>query len=489
VACWRLAAALILVTPCFGSISTPFRSEYHSLTCFVEKWPVVRTKRTGSRFRLAQGHDHSTHETASSSTLSPGYTRTSKTWQFREQYPIAYEIVESKQRSTPTIPVLLLNGFGVGSFHQHLLMDALFQTVDHKHELVVYGMDYLGQGYSWPADCQDGFSDSERGLRYCGNTWQEQVISFIEQVIHDKVHLVGNSVGGYLAVHVAAARPDLVQSIVLLNATPVWGGALDRFSPWTGHLPAPAIPRWIGRVLFDQIRNPDTIKSYLQAAYSQSQSTTSPAIDQVLIEQIRACTQVTNGGHAAFASILWSPAISTTSSKSTTITSYKQALEHVNCDVLLIYGQDDPWCKPAIAQATLRVLRENSLHSEGRQAYRYVELSNVGHCPNHEAPNAVASIFHRWIEFRSQGSTQSNVSLLLNDEGCAKESITAPLGSTQSNVSLLLNDESCAKESITAPLVSKVFQERWGETTAYEYPDGRYPQVSWIDEQITKLLF
>jgi predicted esterase len=76
--------------------------------------------------------------------------------------------------------------------------------------------------------------------------WVEQIIDFIEQVIHveeqkekghqknkiddkeiktttskKKVHLVGNSVGGHIAAHIARRRPDLISSICLLNPTPV----------------------------------------------------------------------------------------------------------------------------------------------------------------------------------------------------------------------------------------------------------------------------
>ena len=35
-----------------------------------------------------------------------------------------------------------------------------------------------------------------------------------------QVHLVGNSVGGHLAAHIAVRRPDLIASICLLNPTP-----------------------------------------------------------------------------------------------------------------------------------------------------------------------------------------------------------------------------------------------------------------------------
>ena len=49
---------------------------------------------------------------------------------------------------------------------------------------------------------------------------------FIDDVIlpahkGKKIHIVGNSVGGYLSVFLATRRPDLVASLCLLNATPV----------------------------------------------------------------------------------------------------------------------------------------------------------------------------------------------------------------------------------------------------------------------------
>ena len=197
-------------------------------------------------------------------------------------------------------PILLLNGFGVGSFHQHRLIPQLLQN-DNRH---VYCIDYLGQGKSWPVNCEDGMGPSEQGLIYSAETWVDQVITFIEEVIRPehssdgKVHLVGNSVGGHIAAHIANLRPDLVSSICLLNPTPVWGLNLPG---WDGKLPAPKIPKAIGRYLFDRIRDLNTIEKYLENAYARKE-----AFDNQLMHDIRGCTLGT-GGHAAFASILFSP--------------------------------------------------------------------------------------------------------------------------------------------------------------------------------------
>jgi hypothetical protein len=44
-------------------------------------------------------------------------------------------------------------------------------------------MDYLGQGDSWPVDCDDGNAPSELGLRYSADDWIAQTIDFIEAMV------------------------------------------------------------------------------------------------------------------------------------------------------------------------------------------------------------------------------------------------------------------------------------------------------------------
>jgi len=265
----------------------------------------------------------------------------------------------------------------------------------------VYGIDYLGQGRSWPLNCNDGNGPTEVGLNYSIDTWADQIIQFIEEIILQrpnnnnnngddssisKVHLVGNSVGGYLAVVLASKRPDLIASICLLNATPVWGLNLPG---WSGNLPPPLIPRAIGRYLFDRIRDLKTIDTYLQAAYANKS-----AFGDELIGQIRNCTEG-NGGHAAFASILWSPPATFSSDTS----NFYSSLSRLECDVLLIFGKDDPWCKPSFGRRMFHELHNRNSSSRKNQnaIQRYIELDNVGHCPNHEAPTVVGQVVSRWV--------------------------------------------------------------------------------------------
>ena len=102
-----------------------------------------------------------------------------KQWLYQGIHPIGYEQVQAVGRTggdtnnnkkEKAAPILLLNGFGVGSFHQHRLMQQLLLVEQQKVDRDIYGMDYLGQGRSWPIDCQDGTSPQEQGLMYSGDT-------------------------------------------------------------------------------------------------------------------------------------------------------------------------------------------------------------------------------------------------------------------------------------------------------------------------------
>jgi len=425
-------------------------------------------------------------------------------------------------------PIVLLNGFGVGSFHQHRLMpnlvsvhpnpssndDSYDNSNDTKEEVrIVYGIDYLGQGKSWPIECQDGNSKSEQGLTYSIDTWADQIIQFIEQVVipnqyhynnqkknhsddlsidddstthkQTKIHLIGNSVGGHLAVLIAKLRPDLIESICLLNATPVWGLNLPG---WDGKLPPPLLPRKIGRYLFDMIRNLDTIDKYLENAYSNRMAFDNNDNNggDVLMRQIRSCTEG-EGGHAAFASILWSsPASFVETSSSTTSGSGERnnnklsfycALEELEVDVLLIFGKDDPWCTPAFAKRMYQSLAKRK--QKHQHVQRYIELENVGHCPNHEAPQIVGHIATRWTS--SKRNQRHKDCLVLLDPSDSDLD-------TDLDTDIAIDDEgkngNNKNDRHEQPLVMK---EPWGDIIAHEIKDEDV-KLTLIEKIITSMV-
>ncbi|KAG7037624.1 Pheophytinase, chloroplastic, partial [Cucurbita argyrosperma subsp. argyrosperma] len=64
-----------------------------------------------------------------------------------------------------------------------------------------------------------GFGSSEKpNIVYSELMWAELLKDFIVQVVGRPVHLVGNSIGGYIVAIVACLWPALVKSIVLINS-------------------------------------------------------------------------------------------------------------------------------------------------------------------------------------------------------------------------------------------------------------------------------
>jgi pimeloyl-ACP methyl ester carboxylesterase len=115
-----------------------------------------------------------------------------KIWEYKSRYDIGYEVAFATDKNRDydddndaydtNEPILLLNGFGVGSFHQHRLIPHLLRRQDddnsaavdggvsYNQHRTIYCVDYLGQGRSWPIDCRDGLGESEKDLQYSADT-------------------------------------------------------------------------------------------------------------------------------------------------------------------------------------------------------------------------------------------------------------------------------------------------------------------------------
>ena len=187
----------------------------------------------------------------------------------------------------------------------------------------------------------------------------------------------------------------------------------------------------------------NTIRRFLENSYFHPN-----AFDDELVYQIRACTE-NQGGHAAFASILWSPPVNHHHPNKKK--NFYEYLTDLECDVLIVFGRDDPWCKPAFARKMLQALDQR--HTD--KVHRYVELANVGHCPNHEAPQAVAKVLSAWMD-------------------CVKEETTA-------------TEEDTNNPRQTVPLIQgeqEVISEQWGDIIAQERRTDDIP-LSLVDRLAT----
>ncbi|MGE7436866.1 alpha/beta fold hydrolase [Kitasatospora sp. NPDC001175] len=128
-------------------------------------------------------------------------------------------------------PALFVHGLGGSADNWTDLMAALADQVSGE------ALDLPGFGHSGPP--QDG------NLSVSGHV--RAVIGYLEASGRGPVHLFGNSLGGAVAVRLAALRPDLVRSLTLISP------ALPELPPqrtaWpTGLLAVPGVPALLRRI-------------------------------------------------------------------------------------------------------------------------------------------------------------------------------------------------------------------------------------------------
>ncbi|MEV4556120.1 alpha/beta fold hydrolase [Kitasatospora sp. NPDC049285] len=161
-----------------------------------------------------------------------------------DQYPLAalepYRTVEVpgaslavSRHSEPVgglPPALFVHGLGGSGDNWLELLAELSADVDGE------AVDLPGFGYSAPP------LDGNLSL----NGHVRAVIGYLEETGRGPVHLFGNSLGGAVAVRLAALRPDLVRSLVLIS--PALPELPPQYTAWpTGLLAVPGLAELVRR--------------------------------------------------------------------------------------------------------------------------------------------------------------------------------------------------------------------------------------------------
>ena len=102
-------------------------------------------------------------------------------------------------------PLLLIHGSGPGVTAWANWRLIIPKLSEHFH---VFAPDIVGFGYT----------ERPENIVYGVETWTNHLISFIETIGETRVHIIGNSLGGALALQIVNKRPDLVGKIVLMGA-------------------------------------------------------------------------------------------------------------------------------------------------------------------------------------------------------------------------------------------------------------------------------
>jgi pimeloyl-ACP methyl ester carboxylesterase len=269
-------------------------------------------------------------------------------------------------------PLLLIHGFGASTDHWRKNIAGLQQ------DFQVWALDLLGFGRSAKPDWV-----------YSGHLWRDQIHAFIQEKIQRPTVLVGNSLGGYASLCVAADRGESVAGVILLNSA-------GPFSPNPEAPPQPVspyrqaiasaiqtfmlqpVPSWL---LFQYVRQRRTIRKTLEQVYVDRS-----AITEQLIDDIRRPAD-DPGAARVFASVFKSPRGDTVDT----------LLGRMTVPLYLMWGEGDPWIKA----------RDRS--AQFCRHYDRVEevFLQAGHCPHDEVPQQVNPLIRQWVLSQVSGTTAS----------------------------------------------------------------------------------
>ncbi len=205
-------------------------------------------------------------------------------WQWRDQ-SIYFVCAGKSKPATP--PLILIHGFGASTEHWRkniVLLNQFFQ---------VWAIDLLGFGRS-----------SKPNWQYSSQIWQEQIKSSISEIVGQPTILVGNSLGGYTGLCVAAKAPTSVVGLILLNSggqfseslstpkPPLWRKIISQSTKWLLWQDRPSF------LLFQWMRRRSIIRKTLKKVYLDQSAIT----DQLIEEIYRPSCD--SGAAKVFASIL-----------------------------------------------------------------------------------------------------------------------------------------------------------------------------------------
>ncbi len=263
--------------------------------------------------------------------------------------------------------VVLVHGFGACKEHWRHTIAPL--AAGRR----VVALDLLGFGASGkPRSVLAGEEAGPGDCRYGIELWAEQVAALIQELVPGPVSLVGNSIGGVVALRAAQRLEQLdrpARQVVLVDCAQ---RALDdkrlAEQPPLRRYGRPLLKslvrqRWLTSWLFNQLSRPGVIRKVLGVAYPSGAN-----VDDALVAALLEPTRQAGAAEAFRGFInLFDDLLA------------PELLAGLGTPVAMIWGEADPWEPVAEARRWQSFACVRSLEV----------LPGLGHCPHDEAPERV----------------------------------------------------------------------------------------------------
>jgi len=292
-------------------------------------------------------------------------------WNWKN-YQISWT-VEGVYNDAP-IAIVLIHGFGASKDHWRFNQKFLSSLAP------CYAIDLIGFGESSQPNSQISYEKkNNKNFNYCFDNWSQQVNDFCLEIIKKPVLLVGNSIGGVIALNTSKQLSTRCTGVILIDCAQrsmddkrlADQSLLMRFL-------RPVIKtivrqRFLSSNLFKTAANPAFIEKVLKVAYPSGKN-----IDQELIDILFKPTQG-EGAPEAFRGFI------------NLFDDYlaPDLLKNSNIPTYLIWGEKDPW-EPVV---------EAKKWFETFECIKSLNIiSDAGHCPHDEMPEKVNPILKQIIQ-------------------------------------------------------------------------------------------
>ena len=278
------------------------------------------------------------------------------------------------EETNASIAIVLIHGFGASKDHWRLNQKAISKKV------ACYALDLVGFGESSQPNSQLLYEKkTPTNYNYCFENWSQQVFDFCKEIVKKPVLLIGNSIGGVIALNTSKQLSQKCLGVVLIDCAQrtMDDKRLGEQSLLMRFL-RPVIKtlvrqRILSSNLFKNAANPNFIEKILKVAYPSGNN-----IDEELIDMLFKPTQG-KGAPEAFRGFInlfddyLAPSL----------------LETLNKPVHLIWGEKDPW----------EPLEEAKKWYETFECIKSFDIINeAGHCPHDEMPEKVNPLLEKIIQ-------------------------------------------------------------------------------------------
>ena len=272
------------------------------------------------------------------------------------------------------LAIVLIHGFGACKEHWRYNQSFIGSFAP------CYAIDLIGYGNSSQPNAKlINESKNKENFEYCFDNWGQQIADFCKEIVQEQVLIVGNSIGGIIALRASQILNNQCSGLILINCAQ---RTMDDKRLNEKNIPIKLFrpilkncvrQKWLSKNIFKFVAKPLFIKKILKIAYPTQNN-----IDEKLIQVLLEPTQ-REGAPEAFRGFI------------NLFNDYlaPDILKDLNINVDLIWGENDPW----------EPLNEAEKWANTFQCIRSLSIvKNCGHCPHDEDPDTVNNLILKTIQ-------------------------------------------------------------------------------------------